>query len=260
MRKLLLYSILCLLSVGFLSSCGKKGCTDPLSSSYDSEATDDDGTCKYYYGGREFGQLEVSAMKNSGSEQEIYFDGNKIGTLKYYFPDGVSCGNPNSIGTVIKSGKHLVKAVGAKETREGYITINPQECKVVLVEDLPLVNPGGGGGTGLDGKWKTSSGNGVVLSGSSASFYVFSSTWQEYEKMGLISIGDEGIKSISKVSANEWNCLTRHVYIKDQVPQYMFWSNDGKLTLSSDGNTMTIVSNVSAGGVDKVATSVFYRQ
>ncbi|MGZ5243921.1 MAG: hypothetical protein ACXWEY_11580 [Bacteroidia bacterium] len=260
MKKLLPYFILCLLSVAFLSSCGKEGCTDPLSSSYDSEATDDDGTCNYYYGGREFSQLEVAAIKNSGSQQEIFFDGNNIGTLKYYFPNGVSCGNPNSVGTVVKSGRHLVKAVGVNETREGYITIDPQECKVVLVEDLPLVNPGGGGGSTLDGKWKTSSGNGVIVSGSVANFYVFSSTWQEYVNMGLINIGDEGIKSITKVSANEWSCFTRHVYIKDQKPQYTFWSNDGKLTLSNDGNTMTIVSNVSAGGENKVATSVFYRQ
>jgi hypothetical protein len=261
MKKLLLYSILCLLSLAFISSCGKKGCTDPLSSSYDSEATDDDGTCQYYYGGREFSQLDVAAVKNSGSEQEIYFDGNYIGTLTYYFPDGVSCGNPNAVGTVIQSGRHLVKAVGANETHEGYITIDPQECKVVLIEDLPLVNPGGGGGgSTLDGKWKTSSGNGVVVSGSSATFYVFSSKWQEYQNMGLISIGDEGIKNISKVSANEWNCLTKHVYIENQQPQYMFWSNDGKLTLSSDGNTMTIVSNVTAGNRNEVATSVFYRQ
>ena len=44
MKNLIFLSAFSLL---FFSSCGKKGCTDPMSLAYDSEATKDDNTCTY---------------------------------------------------------------------------------------------------------------------------------------------------------------------------------------------------------------------
>ncbi len=132
-------------------SCEKDeitGCTDSLSYSYNSEAESDDGSCAYYYGGREMGQLDVGAEIDLDNEFDIYFDGTLIGRLTYYFPNGLSCGEPNAVGKVVPSGSYLVRAVGngGSEIREGVVTLSPQECKVILLENLPIVDTGGGGG------------------------------------------------------------------------------------------------------------------
>lgn len=46
MTKTLTLALLCALAVGS-TSCGKKGCTDPLANNHDPEATKDDGSCTY---------------------------------------------------------------------------------------------------------------------------------------------------------------------------------------------------------------------
>ena len=147
-----LFSILMLSSMLFIS-CDKDedngGCTDPLSYNYDSGADTDNGTCEYYYGGRDMGQIDVGAITDMNNEFDIYFDGDFIGHLSHYFPNGLDCGNPDAIGRIIESGTHVVRAVGNGGTviREGYVDLSPQDCLVVLLENLPLVD-GGGNGTG----------------------------------------------------------------------------------------------------------------
>lgn len=131
------------------TSCKKdiEGCTDPLSHNYNSEAVSDNGSCEYYYGGREMGQIDVGSEIDTDNEYDIYIDGDFIGRLTHYFPNGLSCGNPNSVGRIIESGSHIIRAEGngGSVVREGYVELSPQDCLVVLLENLPLAGGGGGG-------------------------------------------------------------------------------------------------------------------
>jgi hypothetical protein len=151
----------------FISSCKKKGCIDPLSYSYDSDADKDDGSCGYYYGGRDYGQLDVGSEIDLNNEYDIYIDNTYIGRSLYYFPNGLSCGNPNSVGKIFSSGTYKVKAIGngGTEIREGSVTLKPQQCKVVLIENLAVQSSGnGGGGLGGNGGYNCSSGSCVFVS------------------------------------------------------------------------------------------------
>jgi hypothetical protein len=138
--KLLTAAFLCT-QIAMLASCDKtvKGCKDPLSYTYNSEATEDDGTCKYYYGGKNFGQIDVGAEIDLNNEYTVYIDGENVGRSLYYFPGGLSCGNPQAVGTVAEAGSHTIKAVGngGTEVRQGTITLSAQQCKIVLIENLP---------------------------------------------------------------------------------------------------------------------------
>ena len=131
-----------------LNSCAKKGCTDYVSDSYDSDATEDDGSCVYYYGGKNYGQLDVGVVINSNQQYDIYFDGTYIGRLLHYWPSGLSCAQPDAIGKVLTSGFHTVRAIGVVggDIREESIYLDPQECLVVLIEDLQLITGGGSAG------------------------------------------------------------------------------------------------------------------
>ena len=139
--KLLTTALLCALTATF-ASCDKtvSGCKDSLSYTYNPDATEDDGSCKYYYGGKNFGQIDVGSEIDLDNEYTIYIDGEDVGRSLYYFPNGLSCGNPQAVGTVTEAGSHLIKAVGngGTEVRQGTVTLNPQQCKIVLIEDLAL--------------------------------------------------------------------------------------------------------------------------
>ncbi len=146
----LLFTLCSLATISIFSGCKKKGCTDSESYSYDSDAKEDDGSCKYYYGGKTMGQLDVGSEVDLNSLFDVYVDGNSIGLLSYYFPQGLSCGNPQAVGGIFASGSHVVRAVGSggSPVRQGTVYLAAQDCKVVLIENLALV--GGGGSPGYN--------------------------------------------------------------------------------------------------------------
>jgi hypothetical protein len=131
--------------------------------------------------------------------------------LSYYFPSVVSCGNPKNVGSIFKFGTYKVKAIGSRgnPVRECWVSLAQQKCKVVLVEDLKIVNNGGGGSKPsynciswnceysstngqycslskceltcgvssnftLNDTWLSSSGTGTIINGNIVTFYYFS--------------------------------------------------------------------------------------
>lgn len=273
---------LALLSTLGMASCTKQGCTDSVSYNYDSDATEDDGSCTYYYGGKNYGQIDVGSEIDLNSLYDIYIDNVFLGTLTYYFPSGLNCGNPKAIGQIYEAGSHLVKAVGSggSPIRQGSVYLDPQDCKVVLIEDLQLVNGGNsagyncsggncnyvssgasysslsecqsacsGGGSSLNDKWLASDGTGISISGSNGSFYSFSSNWQLFVNNGTISYGSLKLKEISQVSATTWNCKVLFLHIVNGVPESVAWSSDGTITMSSSGNTIYVAATSPFGSM-----------
>ncbi|MCW9037835.1 hypothetical protein [Altibacter sp.] len=157
MKKLQFFFTILLLTSLFIS-CEKEedditGCTDSLSYSYNPEAVSDNGSCNYYYGGREKGQIDIGSEIDMNDEFNIYIDNVYVDRLSYYFPSGLECGNPNAVGGIYASGSHIIKAVGngGGTVREGTIILEAQQCKVVLIENLTLTSGGGGGGGNATG-------------------------------------------------------------------------------------------------------------
>lgn len=113
----------------------------------------------------------------------------------------------------------------------------------------------------LNDSWKSTSGNGLIISGTSGTLYEFSASWQVYESEGLVSLGDLGLQNISKTSTYSWTCLQKTMYILGGVNQYMIWSDNTSLTMSTDGLSFTTESNYTLpGGGTSSGTSTFYRQ
>ncbi len=143
-----LFFPLLFLIVSIAVSCTKdegedeiSGCTDPLSYNYNPDAVSDNGSCEYYYGGRDKGQIDVGSTIDLNNEYNIYIDNEYIGRSIYFFPNGLSCGNPNAVGRVFTAGSHLIRAEGngGTEIREGFVVLDPQECLVVLLENVPVI-------------------------------------------------------------------------------------------------------------------------
>lgn len=138
----------------------KEGCTDSLSYSYDSDAELDDGSCEYYYGGKDYGQLDIGSERDLDNEYNIYVNGEYVGRSTGYFPGGLSCGEPKAVGLILPAGRHTVRAVGngGTEIREGVVDVDPQKCEVALIEYMQLQDSYGDGGTGDGGSGDGDSG------------------------------------------------------------------------------------------------------
>ncbi len=131
----------------FCSSCEKQeGCTDPLSYTYNEEAEVDDGSCSYYYGGAENGQLDIGALSNLNESFDIYFDGSFIGTLQNYFTNADFCGHPEAVGSVVSAGEVLVEAHGNSSGEVLYSTVQAkaQECTSAALDNFQSNGNGNG--------------------------------------------------------------------------------------------------------------------
>ena len=88
----------------------------------------------------------------------------------------------------------------------------------------------------------------------------FNSNWQDAADHGIVSLGDTKIKDISKVSDNKWTCLELWTRRTNGVPVETVWSYEGDITMSEDGNSITISSNVMIDGISNGGSQVFVRQ
>lgn len=128
MKYLILLGI-SLLSI-LLIGCKKEGCTDDLAYNYSSDANKDNGNCKFHYGGRDNGKLSIGSLSNFSEPYAIYFDGDYIGTLSYYFDNADFCHLSNAVSGEVQSGLILVEAIGTQtnDYKYKYVDVDPQEC------------------------------------------------------------------------------------------------------------------------------------
>ena len=88
----------------FITSCQKKGCTDPEAINYSEEAEKDDGSCSYegamvfYYDEATAAQLE----HDGAITMTYYVDGKEIGSsdADIYWTGAPECGQSGSVGEV----------------------------------------------------------------------------------------------------------------------------------------------------------------
>ncbi len=109
-----------------------------------------------------------------------------------------------------------------------------------------LGTTGNGGGTAnnmnLNGRW-ICEGTGIQISGSSATFYSFGGNWQTANSKGVVSIGTLKLKNIYTTStANKWTCQELYMTTTNNVINGTTWSSDGKISMSSDGKSITLES------------------
>ena len=113
----------------------------------------------------------------------------------------------------------------------------------------------------LEGKWATTGGTGITITGTTGVYYSFSPTVQAAAAKGLVSIGSSVLKEITPVSTYKWNCLQLGIYSVSGVPTQAVWSYNGTITMSTDGKTITIISSWKMpNGSDDSTTNILTRQ
>jgi hypothetical protein len=91
----------------------------------------------------------------------------------------------------------------------------------------------------LIGKW-SSNGWGFEIRFFTGVFYSVEG-WEEFVDAGLVKVGDLKIKNIEQISSNQWSCLELWYYYHEEKP-FVGWSDNGTITMSEDGKSITIES------------------
>lgn len=100
----------------------------------------------------------------------------------------------------------------------------------------------------LDGKWLSSGGLGIIISGNNGTLYSFSTNWENARSKGYVTIGSLKLKDISKVNNTKWNCKELYLTTTNSQIDGVIWSNDGSITMSADGQTITTTSTGPVSG------------
>jgi GH43 family beta-xylosidase len=100
----------------------------------------------------------------------------------------------------------------------------------------------------LNGNWLTTAGTGITISGSSGTFYSFSTNWQIAANGGHVTLNSLKIRNISSVSTTTWNCQDLWLTTTNGNIDGTKWSADGTITMNADGKSITVTSTGPVSG------------
>lgn len=103
-------------------------------------------------------------------------------------------------------------------------------------------------GFSLDGQWISPSGVGIIISGDSGTLYSFSPNWEIAKNNGYVTVGSVKLKEIAKVNETTWNCRDLYLTTTNGNIDGVTWSNDGTITMSADGESITTTSTGPVSG------------
>jgi hypothetical protein len=164
--------------------------------------------------------------------------------------DGSGIGTFNSTMTNLQTGlKYYVRAYATNSAGTSYGT-----AMSFTTEEAPQSN------MSLNGKWLADGGTGVEIAGNSGKFYAFNSAWKQAEAAGLARIGDVKFKNIEQLTANRWKFIEFVVKRTEGVPVQKIWSENGTITMGSNGKSINVTSTSLLDGAPVTLTSTYNRQ
>lgn len=103
-------------------------------------------------------------------------------------------------------------------------------------------------GFSLDGKWLSSGGVGIIISGNIGTMYSFSPNWEIAKNKGYVDVGTVKMKDIVKVNDTKWNCKDLYLTTTNGQIDGVIWSKDGTIIMSTDGKSITATSTGPVSG------------
>lgn len=137
--------ILIVLAIALIASaCKKKGCTDPASVVYDSEAEKDDGSCRYVSSAIFWSkscQYTDDSIGNSASDNGIiiYVDGIRAGNITWCFPANIN--NPQELPSYYGEGETIPYYSTEKSSNHTYRAERVISPKKVWTGSFSLSSP-----------------------------------------------------------------------------------------------------------------------
>ncbi|MCF8459583.1 MAG: hypothetical protein K9G46_02575 [Flavobacteriales bacterium] len=110
----------------------------------------------------------------------------------------------------------------------------------------------------LNDNWLGADGTGISISGTGGTFYSFGGNWQLMANSGYVSVGSAKLRYISTLTSNTWGCQVLFLQIIDGVPEATAWSSNGTITMSPDGNVISVAGTSPFGS--GLATTNYTRQ
>ena len=159
--------------------------------------------------------------------------------ISSYYSASPSCGASGCANFTLPIGSYNYTASCDSYTWSGTVKSTSNGCSKM---QLTGNSDGSTSNMDLNGKW-INDGTGIQISGSSATFYCFGGNWQTANSKGFVNTNSLKLKNIYKNTAtNSWNCQDLYMTTTNNVIDGTTWSNDGTISMSSDGNSITIES------------------
>lgn len=170
----------------------------------------------------------------------------------YYNSGAPSCGALGAANFNLNPGTYSYSANGGALTWNGSITVNSGGCS-----KMNLTVNGNGGNLSLNGKWQSSEGVTIIISGSSGVFNSFGTgNWKAAADKGFVKLGDLYLRNISNVNSTKWNAQTLWYFGTNGIVEGVKWGSDGTIIMSTNGSTFTLTGMLDGFSSSKVFNRV----